>query len=143
MKIAKVLKHKNKIVAELKMLRERIEEYNSVLTGNPRPYDITETQAQLMDKVQELVSLKTRLAQANTVIYSKIFELSELKGLAQFYKKLEIKDGLSRDSRYDETLQGYESVLKVNQRDGLVVELETRIEVLQDELDEFNVLTEI
>lgn len=37
MKTAKALKYKNKIVAELKMLRERIEEYNSVLTGNPRP----------------------------------------------------------------------------------------------------------
>jgi hypothetical protein len=143
MKIAKALKHKNKIVAELKMLRERIEEYNSILTGNPRPYDITETQAQLMAKVQELVLLKTQLAQANTVIYSKIFELSELKGLAQFYKRLEIKDGLSRDSRYDENLQGYESIFNVKQRDDLVTELETRIEVLQDELDEFNVLTEI
>ena len=61
MKIAKALKHKNKIVAELKMLRERIEEYNSILTGNPRPYDITETQAQLMAKVQERVLLKTQL----------------------------------------------------------------------------------
>ncbi|MES2517891.1 MAG: hypothetical protein V4585_07270 [Bacteroidota bacterium] len=143
MKITKALKQKNKIVAELKMLRERIEEYNSVFTGNPRPYDVAETQEQLMAKVQELVSLKTRLAQANTVIYSKIFELSELKGLAQFYKHLDIKDGLSKDHSYDEMLQGYESVLKVKQRDDLVIELETRIEALQDELDEFNILTEI
>ncbi|PWK28236.1 hypothetical protein LV89_01017 [Arcicella aurantiaca] len=142
MKIAKALKQKNKIVAELKMLRERIEEYNSVISGNPRPYDITEIQVQLMTKMQELVSLKTRLAQANTLVYSKIFELSELKGLAKFYKDLEIKDGLSKDHRYDET-QNYESELKVKQRDELVSELEARIEIIQDELDEFNALTEI
>jgi hypothetical protein len=142
MKIAKALKQKNKIVAELKMLRERIEEYNSVISGNPRPYDITEIQVQLMTKMQELVSLKTRLAQANTLVYSKIFELSELKGLAKFYKDLEIKDGLSKDHRYDEA-QNYESELKVKQRDELVSELEVRIEILQDELDEFNALTEV
>lgn len=142
MKIAKALKQKNKLVAELKQLRDRLEEYNAVIKGNPRPYDMATLQRDTYAKMQELVRLKTQIAQANNNVYDKIFELSELKGLVQFYKRLTIKDGIISD-RYGEGTLQYEAVLKPNERDALVAELEVRIELLQDELDEFNTITEL
>lgn len=54
---------------------------------------------------------------------------------------MEIKDGIVNE-RFD-VPQAYEAILKVNERDGLITQWEERIEVLQDELDEFNALTDI
>lgn len=142
MTISKALKQKNKLVSELKQLKERIEGYTSVIKGNPRPYDIGQLQANVIGKIHELIALKTSIAQANSSVYAKIFELSELKGLVQFYKHLEIKEGVIAE-RYSSEPQSFESVLKADQRDALVAEFIERIEVLQDELDEFNALTQL
>lgn len=58
MKIAKALKQKNKLVSGMKQLKERLDEYNSVIKGNPRPYDIGQLQTNLTTKMHELIAPK-------------------------------------------------------------------------------------
>ena len=145
MKISTALKRKNKLKIELSRLRERINRHNSVLVGNERPYDIGQLQGELSQKTEELIDLKTRLFMANLPIQRLVFEMSELKGLAKFYRTLDVKKG--QQEAYSRFGGGeprdYETVLTEADVDRITADLEARIDTIQEQLDVFNATTEL
>jgi hypothetical protein len=92
-------------------------------------------------KLDELVKVKTAIAQANVAVYEKIFRLAELKGLSALLKTLETKNGVFKEnsgvygSAYDIE---YIAQLKKTEVDRLAAETDAEIQSLQDALDEFN-----
>jgi hypothetical protein len=143
MTIKQALKLKNKLVHELNELLVRLHKNNSVIEGNQRDYSTKETLAVIYTKVDELTALKTQIHQANSVVYDKIFLLSELKSVVKNLKALDCTSGISEDyySRRNETPTLKTSEITAVERDNEVKFLESRIEQLQDELDYHNSVT--
>jgi hypothetical protein len=141
MNIKQALKLKNKLVGNNTELFQRLETNNSVEAGAIRHYDVEETLTQLLNNVDDLVELKTKIHKANMEVYHKIFELSELKNLVKLIRILDCNEGTVRNRRRfsdDETPLQKTTIIDVVRRDNLVKFLETKIETLQDELDSHN-----
>ena len=65
MNIKQALKQKNKLVGNNTELFQRLETNNSVEAGAIRHYDVEETLTQLLNNVDDLVELKTKIHKAN------------------------------------------------------------------------------
>ena len=117
----------------------------SVEVGNDRPYSPTESLEKMISLTNELVELKTKIHQANSPVYGKIFRMSELKSIVSKIKLMNCTEGTSTDiySRRSENPPTMTSEISIVDRDGIVKGLETEIEVIQDELDTHNALTQI
>ena len=81
MNIKQALKQKNKLVKKTSDLYNRLNENNSVEEGAVRHYDVDETLTELLNNVDDLIELKTKIHIANMEVYDKIFKMSELKSL--------------------------------------------------------------
>jgi hypothetical protein len=95
--------------------------------------------AEGMEKLtHELVELKTKIHLANAPVYSKIFEISELKNLIKKYRAISSDEGMvaHRWSDAPPTMMVVE--MDVVTLDTKVSELEAKIETLQNELDVWN-----
>jgi hypothetical protein len=114
-------------------------QYNVVDEGNPRPYSATESIGNWMKLTNDLIVLKTQIHKANLPVYDKIFELSELKSQVKLLKGLNCSSGKVAGGRWGEG----EPVIKhaeinIVEKDKMIKELESRIEKIQDELDQWN-----
>lgn len=140
MNIKQALKQKNKLVKKTSDLYNRINENNSVEEGAVRHYDVEETLTELLNNVDDLVELKTKIHMANMEVYNKIFEMSELKSLLKNLRGLDCSEGMVRKMhRYsDETPMVKTTIIDVVRRNNLIELLESNIEKLQDELDIHN-----
>ena len=140
--IAKALKEKNKLKNEIAQLQKRLSTYNSIIKGNPRPFDLNKTEQDLTDKISQLVSLKSAINKTNQPIQEKIFRLAEIKGLISFYKKLPVTEGKSSE-RYGSETNEYEVFFNEAVIGERTNELEKEADLIQDELESFNHKTEL
>jgi len=141
MKLAKALKLKNQFAGEVATLKDLLAKQNVRSTKQKFDYDNRKVLADLQGKVDELVRVKTAIAQANSEAYEQIFRLAELKGLIASLKALETKSGVFHESgRYGEPAYEVEYVAQLGKVavDEFVNALEKSAQELQDKLDEFN-----
>lgn len=140
MKLSKALKQKNLLAGEVTQLKAVLAAQNSRSARQPFDYDTRAVLEQLRAKTDELVSLKTRLAVANVAAYAQIFRLAELKGLVASLTSLPTKDGVFNESLgYAQNAEvTYVAQIKRAEADALVAALQTEIQALQDNLDEYN-----
>lgn len=144
MNIKQALKRKNKLVVLISEEYQRVNTYNSVEEGNTRPYSPTESLENWKNYINELIDLKTKIHSANKPMYEKIFRLSELKTMAKHLRNLNCNEGKERNRWADKN----EPIIRTSeisllQRDTMIKEVESEIELIQDELDRFNAVTEI
>lgn len=144
MKLYKALKEKKNLVGEITRLKEQIKEKNSYLEGskNGENFDADAAYAELLIKVNELVGLKYAIGTANQEIQSKIFLLGELKALIAFWKEVSVVEGAQK-SGYAENISNYRVHFTETQRNEMVETFQKKVDALQDELDEYNYVTEI
>lgn len=142
MTIAQALKEKNKKVATLQVLWDRLNKNNSVLEGNRRSYDPVELMKQIEAELEALVDLKTRIHHASSPVRSQIFRMSELKNKTLKMKYLDTSEGPVRD-KYEGTVTRRQAVIPAEQVDKLVEAAQQEIETIQEELDKFNFATHI
>lgn len=143
MKITKALKEKNKKVKELNEFLSKMKQYNSIEDGSVRPYSSKEMLTKYTQAVNDLVELKTKIHLANTKVYHKIFELSELKSMVDNIRSLDCSEGkITRRWSSDEP-SNMSSEISIIERDSLIKELEEKIEKIHDELDYHNSTTDI
>lgn len=135
--IAKALKEKNKLKQEIAQLQKRLMSHNSVIKGNPRPFDIAKTDNELYEKINQLIVLKSALTKANQPVQEKIYRLAELKGLIAFYKKIPASVGISTE-RYGSDTFEYEACFNEAILDEKIKNCMLEAEKIQDELDSFN-----
>jgi hypothetical protein len=142
MKLSKALKEKNKLTNELKALYQILQNYNSIEESSTRRYSVKETVITIVSKLKELTNLKTKIHLANAPIYSKIFEMAELKGFIKQLKAMPIDEG-KVSQRYGTTNEVKVVDMNVLERDTFVKQLENQIETIQEALDYYNITTDI
>ena len=139
MNIKQALKKKNKLVGLINEEFYKASQYNVIDEGNTRPYSATESIGKWMQLSNELIVLKTQIHEANLPVYGKIFELSELKNQVKHLKSLNCTSGKVSGGRWgNEEPVVKHAEINVIEKDKIVKNLESRIELLQDELDQWN-----
>lgn len=140
--LAKLLKVKNRLAGRLSKTQDQITQYNCVIKEQSGKVNV-EGLLTLRDKLSEaLISVKTAIQIATTPIQRKIYTLAERKGTAEFFSNLNTSDGIRRHG-YQNTDVEYVATVKQEQSDSLVKKLESEIDTLQDEIDEFNAVTKV
>jgi hypothetical protein len=144
MTIKQALKEKNRLIKAIEDEFKKVYAYNSIDEGNIRPYSTVESLGNILVLEEGLIDLKTKIHRANTVVYDKIFRLSEMKSLAKKINQINCDEGKVTD-RY---LRGAEPSIKtaeisVVNRDMRIKSIEEEIERLQEELDTHNATTSI
>jgi len=145
MNIKQALKKKNKLVKDLINTFRKIDTYNMVEFENIPPYNVTQLLSDYENIMLELVELKKSIHLANQPVQEKIFLLSEYKTFAKHLNSLRCTEGVSteyNDWSKTNMVKKY-SQLTITQRDFIVQDLEDKIEIIQEELDEFNHKTKI
>ena len=140
--LAKSLKEKNKLKQEVSKLQKRLEAHNSIIKGNPRPFDLNEIDTELSEKIEKLVMLKSAITKANQPVQEKIYRLAEIKRLMAFYKELPVKEGKSIE-KYSDASNEYAVFFNEAAIDERLKKLESDAETIQDELESFNHTTSI
>lgn len=142
MKLKTALKKKGQLIKEANFFDSKLHKYNCVPVENAesRDYDPKDSLSKWLEKINELVAIKTKIQRANMPVFEKILRMAELKGIVRSLVRLDCHTGVLTDETYQKTTI-YESVISARERDELIQKFENEIAQLQDELDEFNLLT--
>ena len=145
MTIKQALKEKNKLTKQINSLVVRIQKYNSMEEGSVRTYDPGQDMDNLTKTVSDLVTLKNQIHMANQNVYSKIFRLSEYKGLVKYLRSIDCTEGKTNESRrFGESATIIKTtVFNQVEMDNLITYYEGEIEKIQEELDVHNATAHI
>jgi len=142
MTISQALKEKNKKVAKITKLWQKISSYNSVIEGSEKPYDVEKLWEEYNWAIAELIDLKTRIHHASEPIRKDIFAMSELKSKILNLRSLNTQSGLLRD-RYGSEPTSLVAHFSTLWKDSQVELTESAIDSIQEKLDTFNHTTQI
>lgn len=145
MTLAKALKHKNRVAQKIARISDDVRANNSILAVNDAEVDVRALDEMRKTLTDYLVALKTAIHRASDSVRDKIFMLSELKASIGFYRSVSTQHGKREAHRFgggDEFVE-HKAVMRKDAIDRIVIELEERIDAIQDQLEEFNVTTKI
>ena len=146
MNIAKALKVKNRLAGEVTRLQELFRRENSRRSDNLSTVDVGQVEKDLLSTVGNLIRLKAALCTASAPIGNKLAELAESKTLLTFYLALPTREG------EEQAFAGpTRDVIKFQWTafhnraavDKAGVELQQKINDLQDEIDDYNARTKV
>ena len=145
MNLTKALKHKKKLVKQADEAFMRFQRYNSQNKENvDKGYDPQVAYNNWISLTEELITLKTKIHNANALIVSKIFRLGELKNLVSRLRNVDTKVGVVREYRSGDSIPvEYVASMDLFSKDKQIAEWEQEIETIQEEIEAFNTLTKI
>lgn len=141
MNLIKALKTKKKLINEGQKTFKKVNENNTYLEDEKKPYNSSDEFENYLKITDELIDLKVKIHLANAPIYDKIFRLSELKNIVSQLKYLNVRE--SKNVRPDGSTINTLATINLLERDMLVDKFELEIEKLQEEIEEFNAVTKI
>jgi hypothetical protein len=139
MNIKKALKEKNNLKGKINETLSRISKHNITEDGIERPYDPHVLLDDLFVKIEEMVTIKTKIQKANIDVFDKIYRLSELKNVSAKLKYL----NCNKERIYNSPDNFSDVAISTKERDQLIEKIEIQIEKIQEDLDEFNYQTKI
>jgi hypothetical protein len=144
MKLARALKLKKKLAGEIAKLQQLINTENLQVDTNKSRFDVKDLLNDLFVKQEKLVAVKTQIAQANSAIWSRIFLITEFKGRITFLRGINTQEGSFSEVSYRETInKTFTPQVNKAEIEEMVKRLETEIESLQEEIDEYNQTTQV
>lgn len=145
MNIAKALKVKNRLIGKIAKQKEVIHKENSRRNDNTSTVNVLTEYNECVKSINELIDLKTKLSIASIPVFGKIVQLQELKVLINFLKGLPTRDGVEKVAYGSSHVENYVWVADINSmtRDEEIKKIENIINILQDEIDEFNAITSV
>jgi hypothetical protein len=145
MKLHKALKLRKKLTGEIARLKEQIQSKNSYLVGslNATKFDVNEIYVNLLNKIDELVSLKYVINEANHEIQAKIYILSEYKALIAFWNETSVQEGIQTIGYSEAITREYKVQIDEETRNKIVEQFQIKVDALQEEIDTFNYTTDI
>ncbi len=146
MKLQRALKLRKKLTGEICDLKGQIQMKNSYMEGSldPQKFNVPKMYDDLLKKIDELVSLKFAINQANSEIQSLIYTLSEYKALISFWKSTPVEEGEQPYSRYGESgVRKYHAQIDEIERNKMIETFQNRVDAIQEEIDTYNYTTEI
>ena len=144
MKLYKALKLRKNLVGEITKLKQQIKEKNSYLEGskNGENFDAEKAYEMLLEKIQELTSLKFVINEANREIQAQIYLLGEYKALITFWNEVSILEG-SQIAGYSDKVLTYNVNFNESTKEEKIKEYQKKVDAIQEELDEYNFSTDI
>ena len=140
--LVRAFKERSRLIRQIQKLHSLIREENSMLEGGVRSIDIRQTCAECSRLNVKLIELKQAISRANSGIIEKLVELAEIKTTSFQLARLPVKEGKQDASSYDETkTEMWVAELKKAELNAELDALQARMDVLQDEIDEFNART--
>ena len=148
--ISKALKIKSRMAGVVKELEKYITGANCVKDSQVERISIgfSETFGKLSKARENLILIKSRIAEASAPIQSKLIEIAEAKSMITFYQSIMIKEGV-----FTETIGfgvnaaakevTYHNYIDSKSRAETIQQLEGKIDDLQDEIDAFNASVKI
>ena len=146
MNISKALKEKNRLVGQLNKLKVIIQRENSRRNDNVSQVDFEKTIKEFNSTQDKLVELKTAIAIATAPISEKLIQMAELKATIEFYKTIPIREGeeiVSIGYKGDSKEYTWKSFINQQKVDEAISFFEKLINTLQDQIDEYNAITQI
>lgn len=152
--LAQALKQKNRLAGDITRLREIVKRENSRKESTPARADVRVSFNELVAAARQLAVLKGAISTTNAGatdlshgIYGKLNLQAELRGLISFLDELPTKEGEEVERagflREEASKVLFVAEIKRDEIDRLKREFQREIEVLQDEIDEFNAATRI
>lgn len=139
--LAKLLKEKNVLVAQINELKSRIKRENVSEGSNISKYDVKGEYSELNKTIEKLVAVKTCISQLNLKVVDKIYLLGELKAQVSYLKELDVKEGIfKKEARWNEGVvtEQYKAQIDSIFVDAEIERLVNKINEIQDELDTHN-----
>jgi hypothetical protein len=144
MKLSKALKLKNKKVTDYNNTITKMVSYNSYDIDTKQSYNSTELYMEVIDKREDLIKFKTAIHLTSEPIREIIFRLGEYKNLLMNLNRLNTTEGVVKSRGYGESDKStYACSINELQKVEIMEWYQTAIEQLQDEIDVFNVTTEL
>ena len=148
MTIARALKEKERIARRLAKAKELFAASNCVRADEDREVDIKEVYENMRDLQRQYVAIKRAIAVANAGISPSLVEMLAVRAELAFYTNLRCKesemseeltqlDGDERPVRRRVKIV-YDSFITPKARQEMIETLTTRLDDLQDEVDNFN-----
>jgi len=144
MKLYKALKEKKNLIGDIANLKKQLKEKNSYLEGskNGENFDAQTAYDELLSTIDELTGLKFVINEANREIQAKIYVLGEYKALIAFWNEVSVVEG-AQLAGYADKVQNYNVKFDEIQRDKIVAAFQIKVDALQDEIDQYNFVTEV
>ena len=148
MTVARALKEKERIARKLAKVKEIFASSNCVRADEERELDIKETYESMRDLQRQYVAIKRAIAVANAGISPSLVEMLAVRAELAFYTNLRCKESEMSDELTQ--LEGderpvrrrvkivYDTFLNAKARQEMIETLTTRLDDLQDEVDNFN-----
>jgi len=138
--LAKALKEKSRLAKEVSKIKQLIETNNSSLAENAPPYRVEPLLEDLNKKTEALVELKIKIQAANTGILDKIYWMSEYKSQVDFLRRIDTTEGKQESNRHFGSGELLDNKAQIDRviLDEMINKLEDNIDILQDEVDEYN-----
>ena len=144
--LARALKEKNRIAGRLHYLQELVRKENRKIKDSPRRLSPAELAAEAERLSEQLIAVKTVIAQANAGIVGTIVELEEVKSLLAFFREVPADDDLEiLEGRFgsQRTIVEWDVAMDKSTLLAKRGELQERADALQDKLDEYNAVTRV
>lgn len=140
-KIHTALKLKNRLAGDVARIQRLIVRENSRRSDNASKVDVADLFKQLTSARGNLATVKGAVAASNVPIYAKLAALAEAKAYMAFLPTIPTREGDEKEHAYGEGERAvYQWTAHLNQAaiDAAVVETQTLINNLQDEIDAYN-----
>jgi hypothetical protein len=140
--LAKALKLKNRLAGRLNKAQTDIQLYNSVLEDKKGQVDVSALCKLREEIVSALIDVKTKIMRSNNEIQGDLILQGELKSELSWLASINVRDGKERHD-YQNTDVTWVATLTKKDIDKQTHQLESKIDAIQDKLDEFNHSTKI
>ena len=144
--LARALKEKNRIAGRLHYLQELVRKENRKIQDSPRKLSPADLAAEAERLSEQLIAVKTVIAEANAGIVGTIVELEEVKSLLAFFREVPAADDLEiLEGRFgsQRTIVEWDGAMDKSTLLAKRGELQERADALQDKLDEYNIRTKV
>jgi len=140
--LIRAFKERSRIIRQIDLISRQIREENSIIEGGLRSIDVRQSYAEYTRLYCKLITLKKAISGANNGIIEKLVELAEIKSFCRQLKLISAQDGKQETRGYDESeVRVMTAEIKKAEIAAEMEALQTRMDVLQDEIDEFNART--
>ncbi len=140
--LARALKERSRLAGKLKRNFAILGKENSAISGSERSYDLRAIYAECKELHTRLIALKKIIAVANAPIAEKLVEMDEIKSMTSYLNGVDATIGYKTKNYSNETIR-MDAVIGYAELTAEAERLQKRGEQLQDELDEYNVLTQV
>ena len=143
--LAQSLITKKRLAQKISDVGSDIQAYNSTAADQDREVDVRELDTEKTKLINEMIELKLKIFEATAPIRRQILEIGELKAEISFLKNLDTKRGKRREgSAFREgAVVEYDAIITKAEVDSRTSELQKKIDLTQQKIDNHNRETEI